>query len=174
MLPMRRIEAFNQRYIVHESGCWLWQHSVSARGYGKFWYPGGATAHKFSYLLHIGPVPKDLVLDHICRVRHCVNPKHLRPITAAMNILIGEGMGAKHARQTHCLRGHPFSIENTHIITKKSGKKTRVCKICRLDRKRAYNKRNADKIRLDNRERYRTKYSPNRPKETIIPKVGNA
>jgi hypothetical protein len=43
-----------------------------ARLYGRKW-----VAHRAVYTLVVGPVPDDLTLDHLCRVRHCVNPAHL-------------------------------------------------------------------------------------------------
>lgn len=159
MFSLREIRRFLSRYVVLENGCWEWHHSKNYKGYGKFWYPGGASAHKFSYLLNIGPVPDGLVLDHICRKRDCVNPGHLRPITAAMNTLIGDGMGARHARQTHCKNGHPFSSENTRVYKLRNGRKVRACRICKLEYKRAHNKKNAEKIKFANRERWRKKYS---------------
>ena len=54
-------------------------------------------AHRWSYQHHIGPVPEGLVLDHLCRVRHCVNPDHLEPVTSRENTLRGEGFAAVNA-----------------------------------------------------------------------------
>jgi hypothetical protein len=34
-------------------------------------------AHRVSYEHYVGPIPKGLEIDHLCRVRHCVNPAHL-------------------------------------------------------------------------------------------------
>jgi hypothetical protein len=37
--------------------------------------------------LIFGPIPDGLQLDHLCRVRCCVNPNHLEPVTAKENTL---------------------------------------------------------------------------------------
>ncbi len=73
--PVR--ERFESKYEVDASGCWLWTAVKDLRGYGKLSLAGGmALAHRVSYELHVGPIPDGLTLDHLCRVRHCVNPAH--------------------------------------------------------------------------------------------------
>jgi hypothetical protein len=84
-------------------------------------------AHRVSYELHKGPIPEGLVIDHLCRVRHCVNPDHLRAVTHAVNILAGVGRGALHARKTHCVNGHEFTAENTRLC---EGGRRRRCRTC--------------------------------------------
>jgi hypothetical protein len=37
------------------------------------------------------PIPAGLHLDHLCRVRDCVNPEHLEPVTNAENLRRGDG-----------------------------------------------------------------------------------
>jgi hypothetical protein len=69
------------------TGCWLWMGTVERRcGYPQIWYEGtNCLAHRIAYELYVGPIPDGLVLDHLCRVRSCVNPKHLEAVTAAVN-----------------------------------------------------------------------------------------
>ena len=58
--------------------CWLWVGGISRYGYGEFWHNGGNyRAHRFSYELLVGPIPEGLQIDHLCRVRNCVNPARL-------------------------------------------------------------------------------------------------
>jgi hypothetical protein len=67
--------------------CWLWTAAKRTAGYGV--YGIGSTnlyqAHRLSYEESFGAVPHGLILDHVCRVRACVNPAHLRPITKGDN-----------------------------------------------------------------------------------------
>jgi hypothetical protein len=113
-------------------GCWLWTGFIWRSGYGCFWQEDGAStrAHRFAYEHFVGPIPDGLVLDHLCRVRHCVNPDHLEPVTERENILRGESSAAESARRTHCVHGHPFSGDNLRIAT--SGQ--RVCRTCERQR----------------------------------------
>ena len=42
-----------------------------------------------AYELVHGPIPQGVKLDHICRVRACCNPLHLRPSTSRRNTIVG-------------------------------------------------------------------------------------
>ncbi len=69
-------------------GCWLWTASTR-EGYGYFGLgrrdEGMVDAHRFAYELLVGPIPAGLEIDHLCRVRRCVNPPHLEAVTSAEN-----------------------------------------------------------------------------------------
>lgn len=81
------------RWIVDETtGCWIWQRTISKQGYatGSFAREGGphmVLVHRYLYEQRIGPIPAGFVLDHVCNVRHCVNPDHLRAVTQRSNVL---------------------------------------------------------------------------------------
>lgn len=116
------------------SGCWLWLGAINGNGYGNFWFnEQRINAHRASYMIHHGPLGDDLEIDHLCRVRLCVNPAHLEPITHA------EHMGRSlRAVATHCARGHPYSEDNTRRGTYGG----RVCLACkRLNRPLEHQKR---------------------------------
>lgn len=118
---------FSALYIPEpNSGCWLWLGHVNSQGYGQH---KKRRAHRESYEIHVGNVPDGLVLDHLCRVRSCVNPAHLEPVTNKENILRGESPWALNARKTHCPRGHLLSEDNLRrCFGKNAG--NRECKAC--------------------------------------------
>lgn len=114
-------------------GCWLWTASGVKGGYGRYTVGGERVlAHRFAYELLVGPIPKGLTLDHLCRNRACVNPRHLEPVTHAENVKRGES-GAWLRAKTHCPKGHPYSGDNLAIC--KGG---RVCRACSRERSLAH------------------------------------
>ncbi len=107
--------------------CWLWTAGKSANGYGKFKAgPKQVSAHRYAYEQCIGPIPSGLQIDHLCRVRHCVNPVHLEPVTCRENIHRGISFSAQNAVKTHCPRGHEYTEDNIYRGTKGD----RRCKTC--------------------------------------------
>lgn len=127
------VERF-EKYISPEpnSGCWLWAGYVSEGGYGRF-SPRNRMAplyaHRFSYELHKGQIPEGMDLDHLCRVRCCVNPDHLEPVTRKENIRRGLS-GINNSSKTRCDNGHPFSPENIRTAKTQAGGTVRVCRQC--------------------------------------------
>lgn len=139
-----------------KNSCWLWAGHIRSDGYGGIWNTiknQYDVAHRLVYESLVGPVPKELQLDHLCRVRHCINPEHLEPVTRKVNILRGEGMGAKNARKTHCKNGHLLSGDNLRIDV--SG--YRQCRKCEPAYARDYYHRNLEKRRKYCREWQRNK-----------------
>lgn len=116
--------------MVTESGCWIFM-GVLNDGYGYMGATGRTRrAHRISYELYRGLIPPGLDLDHLCRVRCCVNPWHLEPVTERENTLRSPiAVTAVHSRKTHCSKGHPFSGDNLHIRPNGG----RRCKTCARD-----------------------------------------
>jgi hypothetical protein len=113
------------------SGCTIWTGKVSASGYGHFWAQGRhLIAHRVAYLLTFGAIEPGAVLDHLCRVRACINPRHLEPVTQKENILRGEGLAAHNARKTHCPAGHEYTPDNTYHFKRSETRVGRNCRAC--------------------------------------------
>lgn len=131
------IDRFIDLYRIDKSGCWIWIGTRSASGYGKFSVGGiKQYAHRWSYEYHVGDIPEGLHIDHLCRVRECVNPEHLEPVTPKENYRRGQGITAENGRKKVCNYGHGFTPENTAVINGK-----RHCKECNRRRQREYQER---------------------------------
>ncbi len=111
--------------------CWLWRGCLSKYGYGHFCANGrkNTFVHRYSFTLHGGQMIDGLQIDHLCRVRNCVNPQHLELVTRRMNLLRGESPSGQNARKSHCGKGHPFSGDNLYIFPNGD----RACRQCRRD-----------------------------------------
>jgi hypothetical protein len=83
-------------------------------------------AHRHSYRLFVGEIPDGLFIDHLCRVRNCVNPAHLEPVTRKENILRGVGWAAENARKTACPLGHSL-LDPKNLKWNRHGKYCREC-----------------------------------------------
>lgn len=134
--PEIRLEKYILR--VPMCDCWLWIGPMNDQGYGLFGLktPGRKSkmqrAHRVVYEKYKPPIPAGLDLDHICRVRHCVNPDHLEPVTKRENL-----RRSPIVNPSTCIAGHPFSIENTRWIAAcKTRGPSRHCKLCEQRRGR--------------------------------------
>lgn len=123
---MRRFWSAIERTVP--DGCWPWTGTVTASGYGHIMVDGrNRGVHRFAYEALVGPVPADLVLDHVCHQvsecqmgtdcphRRCCNPAHLKPCPQRENALRGYGPTAINATKDACTNGHPFDAKNTYI-----------------------------------------------------------
>lgn len=68
------------RRVQKTDSCWVWTGCLNNHGYGEFWAgpeQGYQFTHRFSWLLHFGPIPKDLKVLHHCDNPPCIRPDHL-------------------------------------------------------------------------------------------------
>lgn len=117
--------ALASKIEVDGDGCWLWLAHCDRNGYGKAQSgvkSKGMVAHKAVYQILVGQVPEGLTLDHLCRVRNCVNPAHLEPVTLKENV--GRGT-ARCSKITHCPAGHAYDADNTYAY-----RGARFCREC--------------------------------------------
>lgn len=82
------------KYIVEDKGyetpCWIWQLGTDKDGYANSGAKGKTSrVHRMMYERVFGPIPKDKQIDHLCRVRSCINPAHLEAVTGAENVRRG-------------------------------------------------------------------------------------
>lgn len=155
------LEAFPQwadRVAVVPRGCWVWGASVGGGGYAGAHFQGRRQlVHRLAYKVLVESVPDGLVLDHLCRVRHCVNPNHLEPVTQSENILRGDGpaeLGQRRALpsdRTHCTNGHELLPETTGV---RFGGYVR-CLICEREATRRSYQKNLESNRERSREKSR-------------------
>lgn len=134
----RPVEDRFMAFVMPEpnSGCWLWMGCLNTHGYAKFQVSGhGIAGSRWAYQHFVGLIPEGLQIDHKCRVRCCVNPDHLRPLTQKENILCGIGAAALNAQKTHCVNGHEFNKANTYLHVR-LGTLRRCCRICQSENKR--------------------------------------
>lgn len=124
---------------VDASGdCWEWTGRFGDHGYGSYSVSGSTKqAHRLVWELLVGPVAPGLTIDHLCRVRSCVNPDHLEPVTMRENTLRSPiAPAAVNARKTHCPRGHPYAGDN--VTYSANG---RACVECDRTKSREYQRR---------------------------------
>lgn len=110
--------------------CWIWTGKPNGWGYGVA-YVGRRMqlAHRGVWQFLVGQIPEGLDLDHVCRVRMCVNPDHLEPVTRSVNVARGAHWAGIAMRHNHCRRGHNDWADN--------GPGKRVCRVCRKNRRNA-------------------------------------
>ena len=132
-------ELFECTIPVPFSGCWVWTKSLNSNGYGMLSQGRGKPqlrAHRLAYEQAHGPIPDGLELDHLCRVRACINPEHLEAVTHQENIRRGgtpatarrlmQDILARRALRTHCKRGHAWVEANIYI----DPRGRRSCRLC--------------------------------------------
>jgi hypothetical protein len=116
--------------LVDTTGdCWIWLGLTDRDGYAT--RGDRKQLHRWFYRFLVGEIVPGMEIDHLCRVRNCLNPDHLEPVTQA------ENKRRQGAALTHCKSGHLFDEENT--IVRSNG--TRNCRACARIHARNYRQR---------------------------------
>lgn len=124
------------RKTVQVGECWLFTGFLDRDGYGVTTDDRSRTrrAHRVLWQAVMGVIPDGLHLDHLCRVRNCVNLGHLEVVTPKENAHRGVSAIPMQRHKTHCIRGHELVTGNIYP-NRRDG---RVCMQCAKERNRRY------------------------------------
>ena len=78
--PPQPIEEVFLKHVFKSETCWLWTGTKFSDGRGMFHIPRtghSICAHRQSWIIYRGEIPKGKLVCHKCDVGHCVNPDHL-------------------------------------------------------------------------------------------------
>ena len=120
--------------------CWLWTGARQPSGYAQFQVGGRLNkrhvgVHRWNYERFVAEVPEGYEVDHLCRVRHCVNPWHLEAVPGRVNNARSDSPSAINARRVLCTRGlHELAGDN--VLSPPSFKGGRACRACRNENQR--------------------------------------
>lgn len=141
------MEQYTDRMVI-TSTCWLWVGTKTTKGYGIIYLNRSGKriaqlrAHRVSYETYYGKIPEGMVVDHLCRVRNCVNPAHLEAVTIGENVLRGTALSAINRQKLYCKHGHMFNKDNT-VIRLGGG---RTCLTCKRRRARELKAKRKQKL----------------------------
>ena len=137
-----------EKFVFPEpnSGCWLWDGALIHSGYGTFSVNNRRRlAHRVSYEMEKGTIPAGLEIDHLCRLRSCVNPAHLEAVTPSQNVRRSLSPAALNAKRIECPQGHSLSGNNVELLKGK----WRICRRCRVDRNRRRRHQKTERLRCE-------------------------
>ena len=136
----RLLERMTEEDRGHTSPCWISANRKLRDGYTQTSYLGRRwMTHRLSWLMHHGPIPEGLTLDHLCRQTDCLNPDHLEPVTSRTNTLRGQTVAAAKAAQVECINGHP--LEGANLYRRADRPNVRECRACRNEAARKHRER---------------------------------
>ena len=134
-----RVTHIFNRVDTTEDGCWLFAGNQKADGYCQIRVDTDRMeVHRWSYIYFRGKIPKGYQIDHLCKVKNCINPCHLEAVTPLENVRRSHGVFNSDGKM--CIHGHRLTKDN--LV--KHGKRREMCKTCNnINRKRHYDKAKA-------------------------------
>jgi hypothetical protein len=134
------IRFMEKTHMDPETGCLEWTAHRNRKGYGKFQAQRtvSVSAHRYIYEMLVGPIPKGLQIDHLCRNRACVNISHMEVVTLRENVRRGTS-GQFQRNKTQCPQGHPYEGENLYV----DARGARHCRTCRTETMRTLRRQKA-------------------------------
>lgn len=90
--------------VDHQTGCWNWTGYLLPEGYAQFnisTREGWVRAHRKSFELFHGEIPKGAHVLHRCNNKKCVNPLHLYAGSNADNCADRVATGTQRSKTTY-------------------------------------------------------------------------
>lgn len=148
VLRERTLVVFFRKIEARAGRCWEWRGVRDRDGYGTFHVrcidascevSTTARAHRISYQVLKGSIAEGLTLDHLCRIKRCVNPGHLDPCASGENVARSpDTLASINRRKVTCPQGHFYDM----FLPSQSGTITwRSCRECRRRAQRDYARR---------------------------------
>ena len=141
----KRLSYITARTAPAPNGCAEFNGSLAGRGYTRVWFGGRLwQTHRLLWLIENGDIG-ELVIDHKCGNKRCVNLAHMEPVTNAENVR--RGRAASHGGL--CALGHRLSRMGKWL----------GCQTCKRDnyRRSRLNPASLERDRKRNRENMRRK-----------------
>jgi len=120
------------------NACWEWKGAKTSRGYGKVFNKGKTlSAHRVSYRIMVGRIPKGGYICHKCDNRGCVNPEHLELGDRNKNVkdAVERGLMKSKGRLTETARNYirenPYGLSQRKLAEVYGVSQAKISKIVR-------------------------------------------
>ena len=106
--------------------CWLWMGKIDD-GYGRFSIGDRLyLVHRLAFAVMKSKLGTNTQVDHLCKVRNCLNPEHLEEVTSKENTRRGL-IKVFNTDPNKCPYGHDYDVE---IPGKAEGVTYKNCSKC--------------------------------------------